>query len=105
MGPDTQGSSQSIILQYARLAKEAGLDGVVCSGQDIVMLRKEFGQNFILVVPGIRPDWAEHTPDQKRIMTPQKAINAGADYLVIGRPVITAKSPKDAIKKIIDEIS
>ena len=98
------GTIESTVLRYARLAKEAGLDGVVCSGHEIVVLRKEFGKDFCLVVPGIRPSWSVQTSDQKRIMTPKQAIDAGADYLVIGRPITQSPDPIEAVTKILEEI-
>ena len=99
------GTAESQVLRLAQLAKEAGLDGVVCSGQEIEILKKEFPMDFKLVVPGIRSVWVFSKTDQKRVMTPKEAIMKGADYLVIGRPIIQSESPKDALEKILDEIS
>ena len=92
------------VLRLARLAREAGLDGVVSSAQEITVVRKETGSGFLIVTPGIRPRWAA-ADDQKRIMTPAKAIRLGADYLVIGRPITQAPSPQEAFHKILEEIS
>ena len=89
--------------RLALLAREAGLDGVVCSPHEIARLRKACGPGFKLVVPGIRPAWAE-AGDQKRIMTPAEAVSLGADHLVIGRPITQAADPKAALARILAEI-
>jgi orotidine-5'-phosphate decarboxylase len=99
MGPDVARQ----VLRLAGLAKAAGMDGVVCSPQEIEVLRKEFGRDLIIVTPGIRPLWAA-AQDQKRIMTPAEAIAKGADYLVIGRPVTGASSPQEAFLKVVEEL-
>jgi orotidine-5'-phosphate decarboxylase len=91
------------VLRLAKLAREAGVDGVVCSPQEIEIIKKEIGQDLLVVVPGIRPSWAA-AHDQKRIMTPSLALRKGADYLVIGRPIIAAPSPQEAFLKILDEL-
>jgi len=91
------------VLRLAGLAKAAGLDGVVCSPQEIEVLRKEFGRELVIVTPGIRPLWAA-AQDQKRIMTPAEAVAKGADFLVIGRPVTGAPSPGDAFLKVVAEL-
>jgi orotidine-5'-phosphate decarboxylase len=91
------------VLRLAGLAKAAGMDGVVCSPQEIEILRKEFGRDLLIVTPGIRPLWAA-AQDQKRIMTPAEAVAKGADYLVIGRPVTAAPSPEQAFLRIVDEL-
>jgi len=82
----------SAVLRLARLAQEAGLDGVVCSPREASLLRSELGADFKLVTPGVRPE-AGKGDDQKRIMTPAEAIAQGADYLVIGRPITQADDP------------
>ncbi len=87
----------------ARLAADCGLDGVVCSPHEITRIKKACGSNFKLVVPGIRPAWAA-SGDQKRIMTPGEAIEKGADFLVIGRPITGASKPREAAERILDEI-
>lgn len=102
VGQDTDTKHQ--VVRLALLAKEAGLDGVVCSPHEIKALRNACGDGFKLVVPGIRPTWAA-TGDQKRIMTPKKAIADGADYLVIGRPISGADDPKAAAERIVSEIA
>ena len=90
-------------LQMALLAKESGIDGAVCSPHEVSKLREVCGNDFLLVCPGVRPSWAE-TGDQKRVMTPAQAIQAGADYLVIGRPITKAENPVEAWSKICAEI-
>lgn len=91
------------VKRLAALAKAAGLDGVVCSPHEIEALRAELGEDFLLVVPGVRPAGSE-TGDQKRVRTPGDAAKAGADYLVIGRPITAAKDPRDAACRIGTEI-
>jgi orotidine-5'-phosphate decarboxylase len=92
------------VLRLAKLGVEAGIDGVVASPHEIKSLRREFGDKMKIVVPGIRPNWSE-PGDQKRTMTPREALEAGADYLVIGRPIIAHPSPNEAAAKILDEIN
>ena len=92
------------VLRLARLAKENGMDGVVCSPQEIDIIKEEFGQDFMVVSPGIRPIWAA-AQDQKRILTPAKAIQKGVDYMVIGRPITKAPDPKEAWEKILKELN
>jgi len=91
------------VVRLAALAKQAGLDGVVCSAQEIEIVRKEVGPDFLIVTPGIRPAWAA-AQDQKRIMTPAEAVRKGSDYLVVGRPITQAASPQEAFLKIVDEL-
>ena len=91
------------VLRLAGLAKSAGMDGVVCSPQEIELIRKEHGRDLLIVTPGIRPAWAA-AQDQKRIMTPAEAVRKGADYLVIGRPITGAASPQDAFARIVEEL-
>lgn len=92
------------VKRLADLAQSAHLDGVVCSSYEIAMLRKSCGDEFLLVVPGIRPEGsAGH--DQKRIMTPAEALDKGADYLVIGRPITQSNDPAQAASAILDSIS
>jgi orotidine-5'-phosphate decarboxylase len=97
------GNVQSSVIHYAILAKTAGLDGVVASGHEIEAIRAACGDEFITVIPGIRPAWAQRD-DQKRIMTPQEALKAGAHYLVIGRAITQADDPKAAALRILEEI-
>ncbi|MAD77013.1 MAG: orotidine-5'-phosphate decarboxylase [Rheinheimera sp.] len=91
------------VQKLATLAANSGLDGVVCSAQEAVALKQQFGKNFQLVTPGIRPASA-NADDQKRIMTPAAAVQAGVDYLVIGRPITQATSPLLALQAIVNEV-
>lgn len=91
-------------LQMALLAQETGLDGAVCSPQEVSQLRQVCGDDFLLVCPGVRPSWAE-AGDQRRSMTPACALKAGADYLVIGRPITSATDPVAAWERICDELA
>jgi orotidine-5'-phosphate decarboxylase len=100
MNPDVAAQ----VLRLAGLAKAAGMDGVVCSPQEIEIVRQEFGRELLIVTPGIRPAWAA-AQDQKRIMTPAEAVAKGADYLVIGRPITGAPSPEEAFRKIVEELA
>lgn len=88
------------VKRLADLSQKAGLDGVVCSPHEIRMLREHCGPDFTLVVPGIRPAGGS-AGDQKRVMTPKEALDAGADYLVIGRPITEAADPKEAAAAIL----
>ncbi len=92
-----------LVLERAHLAKKAGLDGVVASVAEAFLLRREFGQDFIIVTPGIRPE-GESAQDQQRIATPAQAVQDGSDYLVVGRPIVKAKDPLSSAKKILKEI-
>ncbi len=92
------------VVRLAALAKSAGIDGAVCSPKEIAPLKHALGPALELVVPGIRPAWAE-TGDQKRVMTPAEAAKAGADVLVIGRPITGAPDPADAARRIRAEIA
>lgn len=92
------------VVKLARLAKDSGLDGVVCSSHEIKLIREACGPDFKLVVPGIRPTGSEKG-DQKRVMTPNEAVKLGADYLVIGRPITQAQSPANAARLIAEEIN
>lgn len=99
-----RGPTAEQVLRLARLARDSGLDGVVCSPREIAMLRDALGPDFLLVVPGIRPDWAAKG-DQKRVTTPTEALAAGADYLVIGRPITGAEDPAAAARRIGEELA
>jgi orotidine-5'-phosphate decarboxylase len=92
-----------MVVKLARLAQNAGIDGVVASPQEIPLIREACGRNFLIVTPGVRPVIAA-ADDQKRVMTPAEAIAAGADYLVIGRPISAAQDPINAVEAIIKEI-
>ena len=90
--------------ERARQARECGIDGLVCSAEEAAALRKIACANMVLVTPGIRPTGSA-SGDQKRIMTPAKAIEAGADHLVVGRPIVEAPDPKAAAEAIVAEIA
>lgn len=90
--------------QMALLAKASGLGGAVCSPQEAALLRAACGSDFWLVCPGVRPTWAQKG-DQQRAMTPTQAVHAGADYLVIGRPITQAKDPTAAFRRVCEEMS
>ncbi len=92
------------VSHLARLAQRAGMDGVVASSREIKMLRRAVRGAFVILTPGVRPAWAA-ADDQKRIMTPAEAVAAGADYIVIGRPVLKAADRKAAVEKILEELS
>jgi len=92
------------VLRLGQLARESGADGLVASPREVGALRTALGNDCLLVVPGIRPAWAS-TDDQKRIMTPADAVNAGADFLVIGRPITQSDNPRAAADRIADEIA
>ena len=87
------------VLRLAHLTQRAGLDGVVCSPQEVEILRNACGEDFKLVTPGIRPIGADFG-DQRRVMTPTAAIRAGSDYLVIGRPITKADNPAEVLRSI-----
>ncbi|MDH3975207.1 MAG: orotidine-5'-phosphate decarboxylase [Deltaproteobacteria bacterium] len=91
------------VVKLASLAKRAGLDGVVASPQEIKIIKETCGEDFVVVTPGVRPSFAS-MDDQKRVMTPLEAVRAGADYLVIGRPVTKAEDPLRAISLIEEEL-
>ena len=91
------------VRRLALLARDSGLDGVVCSPQEVAALRELCGSEFLLVVPGIRPAGAA-SGDQKRVMGPRAAVQAGADYLVVGRPITEAPHPAAAAQAILNEL-
>jgi orotidine-5'-phosphate decarboxylase len=97
-------ASADMVLRLATLARDSGLDGVVCSAQEAALLRKHCGNEFCLVTPGIRPASASHD-DQSRVMTPQAALQAGSSYLVIGRPITQAADPLQALLDINQELA
>jgi orotidine-5'-phosphate decarboxylase len=92
------------VLRLAKLGVDAEIDGIVASPHEIKALRHEFGDEIKIAVPGIRPARSE-AGDQKRVMTPRQALDAGADYLVIGRPITTHPNPREAVAKILAEIT
>ncbi|MGH6750200.1 MAG: orotidine-5'-phosphate decarboxylase [Methyloceanibacter sp.] len=95
---------QEVVLHRAKLAKEAGFDGVIASGHEAASIRKASGSDFLIVTPGVRPQGAP-AEDQARAVTPLKAIEAGADYLVVGRPITRAPDPRAAAEAIVAEIA
>ena len=88
------------VIRLAKLTQSSGLDGVVCSAQEAAPLRRELGQDFVLVTPGIRLDVAGNNDDQRRIMTPAEALAAGSTYLVMGRPVTKAADPVAVLREV-----
>jgi orotidine-5'-phosphate decarboxylase len=98
------GSPASRALALARLAKQSGLDGVVASAHEARAIRRACGPKFLIVVPGVRPA-SVSLNDQSRVATPSRAIQAGADYLVVGRPITAAANPRKAALAIAEEIA
>lgn len=96
-------SPAEMVLRLAKLARDSGLDGVVCSAQEAALLRRECGKEFCLVTPGIRPADAG-ADDQARVMTPRAALEAGSSYLVIGRPITRAADPVSALRQISEQM-
>jgi orotidine-5'-phosphate decarboxylase len=92
------------VLLLGDLAKSTGITGLVASPKEVHSLRAHYGSVFTIVTPGVRPSWSE-AGDQRRFVTPADAIRAGADYLVIGRPITAAPDPREALRRIIDEIA
>ena len=97
-----QTSLQESVIHYARKTAEAGLDGVVCSAQEVKLIKEATNQDFICLTPGIRPSGAA-VGDQKRVMTPIDAYHIGSDYIVVGRPITQATDPVAAYHAIKDE--
>jgi len=98
-----EGSVLDQVKRLASLARESGVDGIVCSPHEVDHLRALLGPDVKLVIPGIRPAWSASN-DQKRILTPAEAVAKGADVLVIGRPITSAADPAEAAKRIQDEL-
>jgi orotidine-5'-phosphate decarboxylase len=96
-------SVQEQTLLLAEIAKDVGITGLVASPLELGVLRKRYGSLFTTVIPGIRPAWSE-SGDQQRILTPKQAVDAGADYLVIGRPITASSNPRDAVDRIVNEL-
>ena len=95
----------SLVIKRARMAWQAGCSGVVCSGLEAMAIKKQIGAEFITVTPGIRPSWAAgKKDDQQRVTTPAQAVSNGSDYLVIGRPIRDAAAPREAARRVADEI-
>lgn len=95
-------SIEEVVMKYAEHAKEAGLDGVVCSPLEVQAVKKKCGENFITVTPGIRFK-EDDKGDQVRITTPKKAKELGADYIVVGRPITKAENPVEAYEKCVED--
>ncbi len=95
-----QNNVSLLVKKFAKYAKKNNLDGVVCSPKEIKYIRKEVGKRFIIVTPGIRIDNKIKSDDQKRVQTPKKAIESGANYLVIGRPITESRNPLKVLKEI-----
>lgn len=91
------------VSQLAKVAKKSGLDGIIASATDVPKIKKECGEDFIILCPAIRPTWSV-VNDQIRVVTPRDAIRAGVDYLVVGRPITSAKDRISAAKLVIDEM-
>lgn len=96
-------TTEELAIKRAKLAKEAGIDGVVCSAKEVDEIVKECGEDFVTVCPGIRPETSE-VGDQKRVVTPADAIKKGAHYLVVGRPITKSEDPKKSALDIVREI-
>ncbi len=96
-------SVNQLVPKLALLTKNAGLDGVVASAQEVKAIRQACGPDFLIVTPGIRPAWSA-SDDQKRIVTPAQAIADGADYLVVGRPITQASNRRDAARRVVEEM-
>lgn len=98
------GSVEEAVVRYAKLAKQAGLNGVVASPAEVEAIKSACGPSFYTVTPGIRPSWAA-VNDQTRIMTPREALVQGTDYMVIGRPITASPSPREALESILKELT
>lgn len=97
-------SAQDLAVHLARIARFCGCDGVVASGNEIERIKESCGEDFVVVVPGVRPSWIEQH-DQKRIITPREAIKRGADFIVVGRAVTQADDPVNAFLRIVEEMA
>ena len=97
------GSIEEKVINFAKMAASKGMNGVVASAKEAKKIKETLGKHFVVVTPGIRPTWSVKG-DQKRVLTPSEAVRQGADYLVIGRPIIKAEKPKEAAQRIIDEL-
>jgi orotidine-5'-phosphate decarboxylase len=95
---------EQMVLHLAKMAQDAGLDGVVASAKEASAIRQACGPDFLIVTPGIRPSWAA-SDDQARIVTPKDAIAGGADYIVVGRPIVRAENRVEAARRIVAELA
>lgn len=95
---------EGLVRRWARMAHDVGLDGVVASAHEAAAIRSECGPDFLIVTPGIRPAWSA-AGDQKRVMTPARALEAGADVLVVGRPITAADDPSAAVVRVLEELA
>jgi len=98
------GGIEEKVIELAALAKNCGLNGVVASAKETRLIKSNLGKGFLVVTPGVRPTWAA-AGDQKRVLTPKQAVAEGADYIVVGRPIIHADDPAEAARKIVEEIT
>lgn len=96
--------SDQLVVKYTKEALNAGAAGVVCSANEVKLLRDIFGNDFKIVVPGIRPSWYDADDDQQRTGTPKQVIENGGDFLVIGRPITSSTSPLEALRRIKQEL-
>jgi len=99
----TESSIKELAMHWAKLTKDSGMDGVVCSPWEAKAIKELCGKDFKTITPGVRPDWSASN-DQERIMTPSEALKNGCDYLVVGRPITKAENPKLASEKILEEM-
>ncbi|MFZ5875734.1 MAG: orotidine 5'-phosphate decarboxylase / HUMPS family protein [Nitrospirota bacterium] len=94
------------MLRRAAIARDAGCAGAVCSGNEVHAIKLRFGRDFLVVTPGIRPAWAAVPgDDQRRAVTPAEAVAAGADFIVVGRPIRAAKDPAEAAARVAAELA
>ena len=101
---DIPGQPADLVRVWARLARECGLNGVVASAHEAAELRHENGDAFLIITPGIRPTWSA-TDDQRRVVTPADAVRAGADILVVGRPITGADDPVEAAERFVEDMA
>ena len=98
----SQETNPKKVLELAKFGLDCGLDGVVCSAKEVVLLRKKINKKFIIVTPGIRPN-TKNYDDQKRVASAKEALRLGSDYLVVGRPIIQAENPKKILQDMLKE--
>lgn len=104
--PRFENNMIDLVLLRAGIARDAGCHGVVCSGHEVAAIKQVFGDDLLIVAPGIRPSWGEVSQDdQARIVTPQQAVREGADYIVVGRPIRDAPDPGAAAQRIAEDIA